>query len=239
VIAPARGPIEIGARRTTYRVGLFMSIVAFAVTAGWVVPNLGLFPPVVALVAMTLVGAVTFAYLLATGPYVFRLDATGVHDRSGVLQAGKLAWEEIEKASVVVATGRAQIGLGRRRARGRGRRRRRRIDGLRLGNELDLGGQTNLVRGSEPRELGLHVHLPQEARQLARDEAEELLLALRSIRHHRGDDLARELRLLHGSLDRVLAEEIRAEPEREELARELGEPGARLVGTIVGEVAQG
>lgn len=57
------------------------------------------------------VGVVTFAYLLATGPYVFRLDEKGIHDRSGIFQAGRVAWDEIAEVKVVRAAGREQIGL--------------------------------------------------------------------------------------------------------------------------------
>jgi hypothetical protein len=56
-------------------------------------------------------GVVTFAYLLATGPYVFRLDEKGIHDRAGFFQAGRVAWAEIESVKVVRAGGRDQIGL--------------------------------------------------------------------------------------------------------------------------------
>lgn len=98
-------------RRTTYSVGLVVSAVACAVCALWVLPQLGPFPPVVVGIALTAIGFVTFAWLLATGPYVFRLDAEGLHDRSGVFQPGKLAWDEIESVKLVEAEGRAHMGL--------------------------------------------------------------------------------------------------------------------------------
>jgi hypothetical protein len=106
-----RGPLEVGARRTTYTVGLVVSTVAFAVTAFWVFPHLGWFPPVVIGIVLTAIGIATFAYYLATGPYVFRVDEHGLHDRSGVFQAGKLAWVDLVEVKVVVAEGRPQIGL--------------------------------------------------------------------------------------------------------------------------------
>jgi hypothetical protein len=106
-----RGPIEVAVKRTTYTVGLVVSAFAFVVCAFWVLPQLGMFPPVVVGAAMTAVGFVTFAYLLATGPYVFRIDARGIHDRSGVGRAGKLAWEDLEDVRVVQSEGRAQIGI--------------------------------------------------------------------------------------------------------------------------------
>jgi len=102
---------EIGAKRTTYTVGLVVSLVAFAITAGWVFPHLGYFPPVALGAVLMAVGAVTFAYLLATGPYVFRLGERGIHDRSGLFQAGRVGWEEIAEVKVVRASGREQIGL--------------------------------------------------------------------------------------------------------------------------------
>ncbi|MBI3726484.1 hypothetical protein HY251_21380 [bacterium] len=108
---PRRGPLERGSRRTTDAVGLAASIVALAVTGGWVLPHLGPFPPVVLGVVLTTIGVVTFAYLLATGPYVFRLDERGLHDRSGVFQAARLPWEDLAGAKVVFAEGREQIGL--------------------------------------------------------------------------------------------------------------------------------
>ncbi len=102
---------EVGAKRTVYTVGLVVSIIAFAITAGWVLPHLGWFPPVALGAAMMAVGVVTFAYLLATGPYVFRMDEVGIHDRSGLFQAGRVSWREIAEVKVVRASGRDQVGL--------------------------------------------------------------------------------------------------------------------------------
>jgi hypothetical protein len=102
---------EVGGKRTVYTVGLILSVVAFAITAGWVVPHLGWFVPVVLGAALMAAGAVTFAYLLATGPYVFRVDDEGIHDRSGLFQAGHVAWGEIAEVKVVRASGREQLGL--------------------------------------------------------------------------------------------------------------------------------
>jgi hypothetical protein len=102
---------EVGAKRTVYTIGLVLSVVAFAITAGWVLPHLGFFLPVAVGAAMMAFGAVTFAYLLLTGPYVLRLDEQGIHDRSGVFQAGRVGWDEIEKILVVKAAGRDQVGL--------------------------------------------------------------------------------------------------------------------------------
>jgi hypothetical protein len=104
-------PLEVGGKRLVYTVGLALSIVALAITAGWVLPHLGWFPPVALGAAMMAVGVVTFAYLLATGPYVFRLDEKGIHDRAGLFQAGRVGWAEIEAVKVVRAGGRDQIGL--------------------------------------------------------------------------------------------------------------------------------
>jgi hypothetical protein len=102
---------EVGAKRTVYTIGLVLSIVAFAITAGWVLPHLGFFLPVAIGAVMMGVGAVTFAYLLATGPYVLRLDDQGIHDRSGLFQAGRVGWKEIALVKVVRAAGRDQVGL--------------------------------------------------------------------------------------------------------------------------------
>lgn len=104
-------PVEVGTKRTVYTVGLVLSTVAFAITAFWVFRHLGFFPPVVIAMVMMFVGTITFAYLLATGPYMFRLDDEGLHDRSGLFQAGRIAWGEIESVKVVRAAGREQIGL--------------------------------------------------------------------------------------------------------------------------------
>ena len=106
-----RGPIVVGLRRRTHVIGLTLSIVALLVTGGWVLPRLGLFPPVVLAVGFMSIGVATFAYQLATGPYVFRLDERGLHDRAGLFQAGRLAWDEIARAAVVVASGREQVGV--------------------------------------------------------------------------------------------------------------------------------
>jgi hypothetical protein len=104
-------PFEVGAKRTVYTIGLVLSTIAFAITAFWVFRHLGFFPPVVLAMVMMAFGAITFAYLLATGPYVFRLDGEGFHDRSGLFQAGRIAWSEIESVTVVKAAGREQIGV--------------------------------------------------------------------------------------------------------------------------------
>jgi hypothetical protein len=104
-------PVEVGPKRKVYRIGLVLSTVAFAITAFWVFAHLGFFPPVVIAMVMMLGGSVTFAYLLATGPYVFRLDDRGLHDRSGLFQAGRVGWDEIEEFKVVRAAGRDQVGL--------------------------------------------------------------------------------------------------------------------------------
>jgi hypothetical protein len=104
-------PLEVGAKRTVYTIGLVLSTVAFAITTFWVFRHLGFFPPVVIAIVMMAGGAVTFAYLLATGPYVFRLDEHGFHDRSGLFQAGRVGWDEIDSVKVVRAAGRDQIGV--------------------------------------------------------------------------------------------------------------------------------
>lgn len=104
-------PIEINVRRTTYTVGLVLSIVAFVVCGFWVLPRLGLFPPVVIGTALTFIGFLTFAYQLATGPYLFRIDDQGIHDRSGAFQAGRVRWDEMTDVRVVIAEGRPQIGI--------------------------------------------------------------------------------------------------------------------------------
>jgi hypothetical protein len=109
-VGEARGPIEVGGKRLVYTIGLVLSIVALAVGA-FVLSNLGFFPPVALALAMFAMGALVFAWLLATGPYVFRIDAGGIHDRSGPLAAGRVAWDEMEAVRVVVAAGRAQVGL--------------------------------------------------------------------------------------------------------------------------------
>jgi hypothetical protein len=104
------GPIEVGAKRLVYKIGLVLSIVAVAV-GSWVFFHMGFFPPVALALAMFTFGTFVFAYLLATGPYVFRIDTTGVHDRSSPLSAGRVAWSEIEAWLVVTAEGRGHVGL--------------------------------------------------------------------------------------------------------------------------------
>jgi hypothetical protein len=85
--------------------------VALLVTGGWVWPNLGYFPPVMIACVLMAIGVVTFAYQLVTGPYVFRLDERGLHDRAGLFQVGQVGWDDLEKATVVIAAGRKQIGI--------------------------------------------------------------------------------------------------------------------------------
>ncbi len=104
-------PVEVGPKRKVYTIGLVLSTIAFVITAFWVFLHLGFFAPVVIGMVMMLGGSITFAYLLATGPYVFRLDDQGLHDRSGLFQAGRVGWEEIEALKVVRAAGRDQVGL--------------------------------------------------------------------------------------------------------------------------------
>jgi hypothetical protein len=104
-------PVIVSQRRTMYTVGLVVSFIALLVTGGWVLPHLGLFPPVVLLVVMTTVGVFTFAYLLATGPYVFKMDEHGIHVRARLMGGGRFAWDDLESAHVVVAEGRGQVGL--------------------------------------------------------------------------------------------------------------------------------
>ncbi len=104
-------PIEVNVRRTTYTIGLVLSGVAFLVCGFWVLPRLGLFPPVVVGTVLTFIGIVTFAWQLATGPYLFRIDSVGIHDRSGTFQAGRVRWDEMVDVRVVIAEGRPQVGI--------------------------------------------------------------------------------------------------------------------------------
>jgi hypothetical protein len=105
-----KGPIEVGGKRQVYVIGLVLSLVAVLVGL-WVFVHMGFFPPLVLALALFTTGAATFAWLLATGPYVFRIDAAGIHDRSSALGAGRVAWDELESIRVVTADGRPQLGL--------------------------------------------------------------------------------------------------------------------------------
>src|SRR5581483_8557009 len=159
--------------------------------------------------------------------------------------AGDLVFHESRRVPVergLVLHGRIVDGerlpfLGRGRLRLGGLRRRRRL--LAVRDELDLGRHLDLVLRRERRELGLDVHLPEEARELARDVAEELVLPLRRVLRDRLSDVAGELRLLDRAPDVVLAEEERPEAEREDLLRERGDPALRLLLLgVVGRHAQ-
>jgi hypothetical protein len=104
------GPLIVGDKTFLLKVGIFFTSLAI-LTFVFLVSQIGAFPPLVFLIALTSVGLFIFVFRLFNAAHVLRLDEKGMDNRTHGFAGGFIAWEELEECHIVEADSRPMLAL--------------------------------------------------------------------------------------------------------------------------------
>ena len=105
-----RGPLIVGDKRRLLVVGISLTLVALA-TSLFLLSQIGAFPPLIALIALIIVGLAVFCFRYARAAHVLRVDELGIDDRTRAFGGGPMPWDFIDACLLVEADGRSMLGL--------------------------------------------------------------------------------------------------------------------------------